>query len=136
MEIDFLTLLRRLYYAIPNGCLCVEYWNYDNYPFCKENILKKIFSNKSAECTNLEYKDGLAPIRISKSNCFTLNKEVLLQIEEALKKYKEKGEELFDGSIIYIKNGNLLFAALNFIDTIMPPEVIINNIDIDLKAKP
>ena len=133
MEIDFLTLLQRLYALMPNGCLCVEPRDYDNYPFNRDKVLAQVLSIKSAQCKDLAYSDGLPPVKISCENCFELNETVLHTIEQLLQAYRDKEEEIFDGSLAYIKDGKLLFCAIDFIDTVMPPEVIIDNIGIELK---
>lgn len=134
MKIDFLSLLKRLYEASPDGCVCIEYWEYDYCPFCKEDILNKMISRREDEmCANVEYTESIpSPIELLSDNCFLLDKKNLQYLEDILIKYVENGEEIIDGSLAYFIEGKLLFCALNFIDTVMPPEVVIDNIGISL----
>ena len=125
MILNFSKTLKCLYERHPDGCLCLEYVNickhYPHYPFCKLNIVDKL--NKTSQICKNNSRE------IHSDICFKLTKNNLNLIVDFLEDFEM---EAFYGSLAYYsKKNKLLFCAINFIDDIMEPEDIIDNIGCD-----
>lgn len=123
MILNFVDTLKCLHSKYPDGCLCLEYKDtckhYPHYPFCKLNIEGTV-KHMDKNCKKSS-KD------IDSDICFILTKYNLDAISSFLSNFEI---ESFYGSIAYYShNDRLLFCAISFIDDVMAPEVMTDNID-------